>query len=57
MLIRLHMWEVQMSCKKETESALCPLCKGKEETTEHIIECGIENKKMYDLKDEHRKEK
>ena len=56
MLIRLHMWEVQMSCKKETESVLCPLCKRKQETTEHVIECGRENEKMYDLKDEHTKE-
>ena len=50
------MWEVQMSCKKETESVLCPLCKRKQETTEHVIECGRENEKMYDLKDEKTKE-
>ena len=43
MLIRLHMWEVQMSYKKERESVLCPLCELKEDTTEHEIECGQEN--------------
>ena len=56
MLIRLHMWEVQMNYKKETESVMCPLCERKEDTTEHVIECGRENEKMYDLKDEHTKE-
>ena len=56
MLIRLHMWEVQMNYKKETESVLCPLCDRKEDTTEHIIKCGPENEKMNDLKDEHTKE-
>ena len=56
MLIRLHMWEVQMNNKKETESVMCPLCERKEDTTEHAIECGRENEKMYDLKDEHTKE-
>ena len=56
MLIRLHMWEVQMNYKKETESFLCPLCERKEDTTEHVIECERENEKMYDLKDEHTKE-
>ena len=40
MLIRLHMWEVQMNYKKETESVMCPLCERKEDTTEHVIECG-----------------
>ena len=56
MLIRLHMWEVQMNYKKETESVMCPLCERKEDTTEHVIECGQENEKMHDLKDEHAKE-
>ena len=56
MLIRLHMWEVQMNYKKEEESVLCPLCERKEDTTEHVIECGRENEKMYDLKDEKTKE-
>ena len=50
MLIRLHMWEVQMNYKKEAESVLCLLCERKEDTTEHVIECGQENEKMYDLK-------
>ena len=49
------MWEVQMNYKKETESVMCPLCERKEDTTEHVIECGRENEKMYDLKDEHTK--
>ena len=56
MLIRLHMWEVQMNYKKETESVMCPLCERKEDTTEHVTECGQENEKMYDLKEEHTKE-
>ena len=56
MLIRLHMWEVQMNYRKETESVMCPLCERKEDTTEHVIECGQENEKMHDLKDEHAKE-
>ena len=56
MMIRLHMWEVQMNHKKETESVLCPLCERKEDRTEHVIECGRENEKIYDLKDEHTKE-
>ena len=56
MLLRLHMWEVQMNYKKETESVLCLLCERKEDTTEHVIECGQENEKIYDLKDEHTKE-
>ena len=56
MLIRLHMWEVQMNYKKETERVLRPLCERKEDTTEHVIECGRENEKMYDLKDENTKE-
>ena len=43
MLIRLHMWEVQMNYKKERESVLCPLCELKEDTMEHEIECGQEN--------------
>ena len=50
MLVRLHMWEVQMNYKKEVESVLCLLCERKEDTTEHVIECGQENEKMYDLK-------
>ena len=37
MLIRLHMWEVQINYKKETESVMCPLCERKEDTTEHVI--------------------
>ena len=56
MMIRLHMWEVQMNYKKETESVLRPLCERKEDTTEHVVECGRENEKIYDLKDEHTKE-
>ena len=56
MLITLHMWEVQMNYKKEIESVICPLYERKEDTTEHIIECGRENEKMYDLKDDHTKE-
>ena len=56
MLIQLHMWEVQMNYKKETESVMCPLCERKEDTTEHVIECGWENEKMYDTKDDHTKE-
>ena len=56
MLIRLHIWEVQMNYKKETKSVLCPLCERKEDTTEYVIECGRKNEKMYDLKDEHTKE-
>ena len=56
MLIRLHMWEVQMNYKKETESVLCPLSERKADTTEYVIECGRKNEKMYDLKDEHIKE-
>ena len=43
MLIRLHMWEVQMNYKNETENVLCPLCERKEDTTEHGIESGQEN--------------
>ena len=54
-LIRLHMLEVQMNYKKETESVMWSLCERKEDTTEHIIECGWENEKMFDLKDEHTK--
>ena len=50
------MWEVQMKYKKETGSMMCPLCERKEDTMEHVIECGWENEKMYDLKDEHTKE-
>ena len=56
MLIRLHMWEVQTKYNKETESVMCPLCERKEDTTEHVIKCGRENEKMYDLKDDHTKE-
>ena len=56
MLIRLHMWEIQMNYKKETESILNPLCERMEDTTEHVIECGQENGNMYDIKDEHTKE-
>ena len=33
MLIRLHMWEIQMNYKKETESILNPLCERMEDTT------------------------
>ena len=32
------------------------VCERKEDTTEHVIECGQENEKMYDLKDDHTKE-
>ena len=39
-----------MNYKKEVESVLCLLCERKEDTTEHVIECGQENEKMYDLK-------
>ena len=39
-----------MNYKKEAESVLCLLCERKEDTTEHVIECGQENEKMYDLK-------
>ena len=56
MLIRLHIWEVQMNYKKETEKVMCPLCEKKEDTTEHVV-CGQENEKMYKLKDKHTKEK
>ena len=56
MLIRLHIWEVQMNYKKETKSVLCPLCERKEDITEYVIECERKNEKMYDLKDEHIKE-
>ena len=55
MLIRLHMWEVQMSYKKETKSVMCPLCERKEDTMKHVIECGQENEKISDLKDKHTK--
>ena len=55
MLIRLHMWEVQMSYKKETKSMMCPLCERKEDTMKHVIECGQENEKMCDLKDKYTK--
>ena len=53
MLIRLHMWEVQMDNKKETEIVMCPLWERKEDTTGHAIECERENEKMHDLKDDH----
>ena len=35
---------------------MCSLYERKEDTTEHVIECGGENEKMYDLKDDHTKE-
>ena len=56
MLIRLHMWEVQMNYKNETESVMCPSCERREDTTEHVIECRRENEEMYDLKGGHTKE-
>ena len=56
MLIILHMWQIQINYKKETESVMCLLCERKEDTTEHVIECRWEDEKIYDLKDEHTKE-
>ena len=44
--------EVQMNYKKETQSLMCLLCERKEDTTEHVIEYGQKNEKIYDLKDE-----
>ena len=45
-----------MNYKKEAESILNPLCERMEDTTEHVIECGQENKNMFDSKDEYTKE-
>ena len=56
MLIRLHMWEVQMNYKKETEMVMCSLCERKEDTMENVVECERGNEKMYDLQDEHTRE-
>ena len=45
-----------MNYKKEAENVQCPLSEKKEDTSGHVIACGRENEKMYDLKDEHTKD-
>ena len=36
---RLHMWEMKKNFPREEEDIKCPVCKQKEGTTEHVLEC------------------
>ena len=56
MLIRLHMWEVRMNYKKDSENVMCPICNKEEDTTEHVLECEREKGKKYSLDKEMTKE-
>ena len=37
--ITLHMWELKKNYPREEEDKKCPICKQKENTTEHVPEC------------------
>ena len=37
--IRLHMWELKKNYPREEEDTKCPICKQKEDTKEHVLEC------------------
>ena len=37
--IRLHMWEMKKKFPREEEDIKCPVCKQKEDKTEHVLEC------------------
>ena len=49
MLIRLHMWEVRMNYKKDSENVMWPICNKEEDTAEHVLECEREKGKKYSL--------
>ena len=39
MNVRLHMWVLKNIYPREEEDMKCPICNGKVETTEHVLEC------------------
>lgn len=41
--IRLNMWELLKNYPREAVDTTCPLCKEKEDTTEHVLECKTNN--------------
>ena len=51
--IRLHMWQVSCSYKRDNTDTKCPLCKKLEDTTEHVLE--YEKDKKFTLSKENSK--
>ena len=37
--IRLHMSELRKNYSREEEDMKCPICNGKKDTTDHVLEC------------------
>ena len=44
--IRLHMQQVSGNYKRDNTDTKCPLCKKSEDTTEHVLECEKDKKKV-----------
>ena len=43
--IRLHMWDVKKKYSKNDKNTICPICKNKGDTTEHVLDCEVELEK------------
>ena len=37
--IRLHMWKLKNNYPRKEKDMNCPICNGKENTTDHVLEC------------------
>ena len=40
--IRLHMWELRKNYPKTDTDTTCPICRNKEDTTEHVLDWEVE---------------
>ena len=40
--IRLHMWELRKNYPKNDTDTTCPICRNKEDTTEHVLDWEVE---------------
>ena len=40
--IRLHMWELRKNYSKNDTDTTCPICRNKEDTTEHVLDWEVE---------------
>ena len=39
--IRLHMWDVKKNYPKNDTDTICPICRKKEDTIEHVLDCEV----------------